>query len=125
MSCSWRRSCLATDSPASRQSRASACNEKSIGSKLSSPEPIGNEAAANIVICSLLPIMTLCFCFQLMDKLALSYTSILGIREDLHLSDRDYSWANSIYYFGYLAASYPAAVLMVRWPVAKLIAGSL
>ncbi|KAJ4152896.1 hypothetical protein LMH87_009416 [Akanthomyces muscarius] len=73
----------------------------------------------------LMPIMTLCFCFQLMDKLALSYTSILGIREDLHLSDADYSWANSIYYFGYLAASYPSAVLMVRLPVAKLIAGSL
>ncbi|OAQ96980.1 hypothetical protein LLEC1_06984, partial [Akanthomyces lecanii] len=74
---------------------------------------------------SLMPIMTICFCFQLMDKLALSYTSILGIREDLHLSDSDYSWANSIYYFGYLAASYPSAVLMVRLPVAKLIAGSL
>lgn len=73
----------------------------------------------------LLPIMTLCFCFHLMDKLALSYTSILGIREDLRLSSSDYSWASGIYYFGYLAASYPAAALMVRLPVAKLIAGSL
>ncbi|TQV91627.1 Major facilitator superfamily transporter [Cordyceps javanica] len=73
----------------------------------------------------LMPIMTLCFCFHLMDKLALTYTSILGIREDLYLSASDYAWANSIYYFGYLAASYPAAVLMVRLPVAKLIAASL
>ncbi|KAJ6786826.1 hypothetical protein PWT90_02654 [Aphanocladium album] len=73
----------------------------------------------------LMPIMALCFCFQLMDKLALSYVSILGIREELHLTGTDFSWANSMFYFGYLAASYPSAVLMVRLPVAKLIAGSL
>ncbi|EJP61711.1 MFS allantoate transporter, putative [Beauveria bassiana ARSEF 2860] len=95
------------------------------GDRSASLTPEKSKALKRKIDLYLMPIMTLCFCFHLMDKLALSYTSILGIREDLHLTDSDYSWANGIYYFGYLAASYPAAVLMVRWPVAKLIAGSL
>ncbi|GKT50983.1 putative transporter [Colletotrichum spaethianum] len=36
----------------------------------------------------------------------------MGLREDMHLSGSEYSWASSIYYFGYLVASYPAGVLM-------------
>ncbi|PMB73896.1 putative transporter [Beauveria bassiana] len=95
------------------------------GDRSASLTPEKSKALKRKIDLYLMPIMTLCFCFHLMDKLALSYTSILGIREDLRLTDSDYSWANGIYYFGYLAASYPAAVLMVRWPVAKLIAGSL
>lgn len=63
--------------------------------------------------------------FQFLDKSALNYTAILGLRTDLNMSGGQYSWASGIYYFGYLAASYPAAVLMVHFPVARTIAGSM
>ncbi len=63
--------------------------------------------------------------FQYLDKSALSLTAILGIREDLGVSGSAYSWANSVYYFGYLIASYPAAALMVRLPTGKTIAASM
>lgn len=63
--------------------------------------------------------------FQYLDKSALSITAILGLREDLHLSGSAYSWANSIYYFGYLIASYPMAALMIRLPTGKTIAASM
>lgn len=55
----------------------------------------------------------------------MSFTSILGLQEDLHVDGNGYSWASSIYYFGYLVASYPAALLLVRLRVGKLITGSM
>lgn len=69
--------------------------------------------------------MGLSYMFQFLDKTALNSTAILGLREDLHLTGEEYSWSSGIYYFGYLAASYPAAVLMVRWHVGKLISASV
>ncbi|KAM5363524.1 hypothetical protein ACJZ2D_011967 [Fusarium nematophilum] len=62
---------------------------------------------------------------QYLDKTALSFTAIMGLRDDLHLSGSEFSWASSIYYFGYLVASYPAGMLMVRWQVGKTIALSM
>ncbi|KAL4985754.1 major facilitator superfamily domain-containing protein [Aspergillus falconensis] len=73
----------------------------------------------------LLPIMAVSYMFQFLDKSAMSFTAILGLEEDLHLEGNDYSWASSIYYFGYLAASYPAAILLLRFPVGKMISVSI
>ncbi|KAG5815079.1 hypothetical protein H9Q74_010630 [Fusarium xylarioides] len=47
------------------------------------------------------PIMAFAYLFQFLDKTALSYTAILGLREDLHLKGEEYGWASAIYYFGY------------------------
>lgn len=69
--------------------------------------------------------MALSYLFQFLDKSALSYTAILGLRDDLRLTGEEYSWASGIYYFGYLVASYPAGVIMVRSPIGKLIASSM
>lgn len=69
--------------------------------------------------------MAVSYMFQFLDKSALSYTSILGLNEDLHLTGSQFSWANSIYYFGYLVASYPLGLLMVRLPVGKVIGVSV
>lgn len=74
---------------------------------------------------SLLPMMAISYMFQFLDKSAMSFTSILGLTEDLNLQGGDYSWASSIYYFGYLAASYLAAVSLVRFSVGKLISTSM
>jgi MFS family permease len=69
--------------------------------------------------------MAFSYLFQFLDKSALGYTAIMGLRTDLHLSGEEYSWSSGIYYIGYLVASYPAAMLMVRWKVAKVIAMSV
>ncbi|KAL3472533.1 major facilitator superfamily domain-containing protein [Aspergillus californicus] len=73
----------------------------------------------------LLPMMAISYMFQFLDKSAMSFTSILGLQDDLHLVGDDYSWASSIYYFGYLAASYMTALLLVHYPVGKMIATSI
>lgn len=69
--------------------------------------------------------MTISYVFQFLDKSALANTAVLKLRQDLHLSGGDYSWASAIYYFGYLVASYPAGALMVRWKVGKIITASM
>jgi MFS family permease len=74
---------------------------------------------------SLLPVMAFSYFFQFLDKTALNATAILGIREDLHLSGSEYSWSSAIYYFGYLVASYPISLMMVRWRVGKSISISM
>ncbi|KAM3442332.1 hypothetical protein NHJ13734_002440 [Beauveria thailandica] len=73
----------------------------------------------------LLPIMAISYFFQYLDKSALGSTAILGLRHDLGLSGSDYSWSSSIYYFGYIVASYPAGVVMIRWRVGKAITASI
>ncbi|KAF2008826.1 major facilitator superfamily transporter [Aaosphaeria arxii CBS 175.79] len=74
---------------------------------------------------NLLPVMAVSYLFQFLDKSALGFTAILSLRKDLHVTGLEYSWANSIYYFGYLVASYPMGWLLVRLPVGRLIAGSI
>ncbi|GME27451.1 MFS allantoate transporter [Neofusicoccum parvum] len=73
----------------------------------------------------LLPVLAISYMFQFLDKQAMSYTSILGLRTSLHLHGQEYAWAGSIFYFGYLAASYPVARLLVRFPVGKTLAASV
>lgn len=36
-----------------------------------------------------------------------------------NLEGQDYSWASSIFYFGYLFAQYPSAILMQKLPIGK------
>ncbi len=69
--------------------------------------------------------MAVTYLFQFLDKSAMGYTSILGLRTDLHLVGQEYAWASSIFYFGYLAFSYPASLIMVRYPVGKFLAISV
>ncbi|PHH81708.1 hypothetical protein CDD83_3501 [Cordyceps sp. RAO-2017] len=73
----------------------------------------------------LLPVMAVSYMFQYLDKSALGFTAIMGLRRDLGLSGSDFSWASGVYYFGYLLASYPAGLIMVRWRVGKTIAASV
>ncbi|KAL4931765.1 MFS general substrate transporter [Aspergillus undulatus] len=73
----------------------------------------------------LIPVMGLCYMMQYMDKLALSQATLFGIREDLNLQGPNYSWTSAIFYFGYLAWSWPSSYLMVRLPIGKYIAATV
>ncbi|PYH32952.1 vitamin H transporter [Aspergillus neoniger CBS 115656] len=77
-----------------------------------------------IDIC-LLPLMSISYMLQFLDKQALSFTSILDLPGDLHLRGDEFAWASGIYYFGYMVAACPAAMLMIRWHVGKTVAISI
>ncbi|KZN84546.1 Allantoate permease [Penicillium chrysogenum] len=59
-----------------------------------------------------LPIMVFAYMMAFLDKQTLNYTSLMGIREDLHLVGSQYSWSSSIFYFGYLFFSIMWAVVL-------------
>ncbi|ATY62811.1 vitamin H [Cordyceps militaris] len=71
---------------------------------------------------NLMPLLFISYALQFFDKTSLGYTAILGIREDTKLKGTDYSWVSSIFYFGYLIASYPASLAFVKLPLGKFLA---
>ncbi|KAG5790461.1 hypothetical protein H9Q69_010470 [Fusarium xylarioides] len=65
-------------------------------------------------------LMPLCFTYALQyyDKAILSQVAIFGLREDLKLTTGiRYSWVSLIFYFGYIAGTYPASFLAQRYPI--------
>ncbi|KAL3434354.1 major facilitator superfamily domain-containing protein [Aspergillus tetrazonus] len=62
----------------------------------------------------IMPLMAIVYFFQYLDKQSINYAAIFDLREDLHLSGSEFSWAVSLFYFGQLVAQYPAAYLMSR-----------
>ncbi|KAJ5798703.1 uncharacterized protein N7503_006208 [Penicillium pulvis] len=73
----------------------------------------------------MIPTMGICYMLQYMDKLALSQATLLNLRSDLGLVGQQYTWCSAIFYFGYLAWSWPTSYLIVRLPLGKYLAVSV
>ncbi|KAJ5370800.1 uncharacterized protein N7496_006892 [Penicillium cataractarum] len=71
---------------------------------------------------NILPFMLIAYMLQFLDKQALSNSTIMGIIQDLELYGTKYSWAVSMFYFGYLLASYPVLMMLVKLPLGKSLA---
>ncbi|CRL18209.1 Sucrose/H+ symporter, plant [Penicillium camemberti] len=71
----------------------------------------------------LIPLIMVTVVLAAIDKVIISNAAIYGMKKDTHLTGDEYSWVGSIFYFGYLAFEYPAALLIQRLPVAKLYVG--
>lgn len=69
----------------------------------------------------LLPQLALGCFFAGLDKAAMPHAAILGLLKDLHMVGHDYSWANTIFFFGFLAFSYPISILLVRCEYPPLV----
>lgn len=50
----------------------------------------------------ILPLMCWVYLVQFADKSSLNYSSLMGIKEDAHLTGYQYSWLGSIFYAGYI-----------------------
>jgi MFS family permease len=90
-----------------------------------------------------MPLLVVSYMLQFFDKTTLGYTAILGIQADTvglppyltrhnthwhqlqHLTGPEYSWVSSMFYFGYLAASYPTSFALVKLPLGKFLAVSV
>ncbi|KAF4772040.1 hypothetical protein HAV15_011099 [Penicillium sp. str.  len=73
----------------------------------------------------LIPLMSILYLLQYLDKTSLGYTAIMGIIEDAKLVGTQYSWVSSFFYVGFLAASPLASILLVKFPVAKVVVVSV
>ncbi|CEI67247.1 hypothetical protein FVEN_g5844 [Fusarium venenatum] len=73
----------------------------------------------------IMPIMAVVYFFQYIDKNSLTYTAVFGLRNDLNLTDKDYSWAISVFYIGQLASQYPAAYILSRFHIIRFIGATI
>ena len=55
------------------------------------------------------------------DKATLSYSSVMGIQKDAHLTSDQYAWLGSIFSLGYLFANVPCALIIQKMPLSKWI----
>lgn len=69
--------------------------------------------------------MMITYGLQYLDKVALGYAAVYGLRADLGLVGQDYSWASSMFYFGYLVGQIPANYLLQKFPIGKFAATNL
>ncbi|QPC73346.1 hypothetical protein HYE68_004098 [Fusarium pseudograminearum] len=69
----------------------------------------------------LMPLLIISYGLQYLDKTSLAYSAILGLREDLELVGQQFSWASSVFYLGYLVASYPISLGFVKFPLGKYL----
>lgn len=69
----------------------------------------------------IMPLMAFVYFLMFLDKQNINYASVFGLSETLHLTNGEYSWAVSLFYFGQLISEYPAAYLMSRFPVVRFV----
>ncbi|KAL3461630.1 major facilitator superfamily domain-containing protein [Aspergillus heterothallicus] len=70
----------------------------------------------------LLPCMCVFYGLNYVDKVIMGWAVLFTFKEDLGLVGNQYSWASSVFYFGYLAAQYPANFLLQRFSTSKILA---
>ncbi|KAL2208450.1 MFS general substrate transporter [Sarocladium strictum] len=68
---------------------------------------------------NLMPLMCIVYGLNYLDKTTLSYASIMGLKEDIHLKGDNYQWLGSMFYFGYIGWEFPTNWIMQRLPLAK------
>ncbi|KAL5113794.1 Allantoate permease [Pleosporales sp. CAS-2024a] len=76
----------------------------------------------------LMPMMCIVYALNFLDKITLSYASIMGfklppsenkLKSGIHLHGDEYQWLSSMFYFGYLAFEYPTSRLLQIMPLGK------
>ncbi|RDW69784.1 hypothetical protein BP6252_08804 [Coleophoma cylindrospora] len=73
----------------------------------------------------LLPLMCILYGLNYVDKVAMGYAVLFNFRTDLGLHGTQYSWASSMFYFGYLAAQYPANYCLQRYQPQRILSASV
>ncbi|KAG7752878.1 hypothetical protein KL947_005393, partial [Ogataea haglerorum] len=70
----------------------------------------------------ILPLISLIYGVQYMDKSTTSFAAIMGLRADLHMAGQQYSWTTTAFYLAFLAAVFPLSRCLQRFPLVKTTA---
>ncbi|KAK1474831.1 hypothetical protein CCUS01_05457 [Colletotrichum cuscutae] len=73
----------------------------------------------------LLALMCLRYGLNYVDKVAMGWAVLFDFRKDLGLVGDEYSWASSMFYFGYLAAQYPANYMLQRYKTVRILSSAV
>ncbi|KAF4550708.1 Allantoate permease-like protein [Elsinoe fawcettii] len=74
-------------------------------------DPIRQAKLLRKIDLTICPLLAACYFLQFLDKTTLSYTAIMGIRQDTHLVGQDYSNLSMLFYIGFLATEFPTQYL--------------
>jgi MFS family permease len=69
--------------------------------------------------------MVFTYFLQALDKGTMSFTSIMGVKEDLGLVGQQFSWLTTCIYIAILFVEYPTNYLIQRLPIAKYLGVSI
>ncbi|KAM0470567.1 hypothetical protein ACHAPX_009830 [Trichoderma viride] len=67
----------------------------------------------------ILVVMILTYFLQAIDKGTMSFASIMGIKNDTHLSGQDYNWLTTCVFITILIVEYPQNYILSKVPIAK------
>ncbi|OTA56014.1 major facilitator superfamily transporter [Hypoxylon sp. EC38] len=67
----------------------------------------------------IMPLICIIYFLQYIDKTAISYASVTGIKESTGLEGNQFNWVASIFFFGQLAFEFPTIRLLQLFPLAK------
>ncbi|KAI9069933.1 MFS general substrate transporter [Trametes sanguinea] len=70
----------------------------------------------------ILPMLCVAQGLSYLDKTALNYGNLYGMKQALHVSGGQFSWFASIFYLGYLVGNYPDSWLLQHYPTGKVLA---
>ncbi|KAF8193860.1 MFS general substrate transporter [Mycena galopus ATCC 62051] len=66
-----------------------------------------------------------CFCItqglSYLDKIALNYANLFGIKAAMHITTSQFAWFASIFYIGYLVSAEPMAWMLQRYPTGRVL----
>ncbi|RFU80564.1 allantoate permease [Trichoderma arundinaceum] len=68
-----------------------------------------------------LAVMISTYFLQAIDKGTMSFASIMGIKDDTHLSGQDYNWLTTCVFITILIVEYPQNYIIARVPIAKYL----
>ena len=74
-------------------------------------DPVLRKRLIRKVDLTIAPLLAAVYFLQFLDKTTLSYTAVMGIREDTHLKGQDYSDLSMLFYIGFLVAEFPTQYL--------------
>ncbi|KAH6662833.1 MFS allantoate transporter-like protein [Halenospora varia] len=90
-----------------------------LGGETISMTPEMEKALLRKIDWNLMPILCVVYCLNYLDKVTLSYTSVMGLQKAIHLKGDNYQWLGSIFFIGYLVWEYPTSRLLQRLPLGK------
>ncbi|KAM0254257.1 hypothetical protein ACHAP5_000244 [Fusarium lateritium] len=69
----------------------------------------------------ILPLMAIVSFFQYLDKNSINFVAIFGLRGDLSLYGKLFSWPVSLFFVGQLISEFPAAYILSRFPIKRCV----
>ncbi|KAJ7286130.1 major facilitator superfamily domain-containing protein [Mycena rebaudengoi] len=67
----------------------------------------------------IMPLMCFMYLMTFADKTTLGQSAVLGLQQGAHLTQNQFNWLGSIFYFSYLLFEYPQNLALQRFPVGK------